>query len=690
MSSACGSGEISDPEARLSAEPPVLELGAVRVGGAARADLRLLSIAPRRVRLTSVEVVGALAEDVRVQVAPAELAPAAPGVVEVVFTPASFGSRLGVLAVRTAEGDALDVPVSGTGVPATLQLGPSALDFGRVPVGQSVQRVVSAQNVGEAPVRLVAITRDPGTSSEFEADLATQVTIAPGRASTFTVVYRPIDAGRDEGRLVLVDPDLDGALPVVEVRGEGLSSPLEVAPAALGFPSAVVGVPTRRPVRVSNVDSAAIELAPPRILGDGAAAYAVTPAEGWPRRLGPGEDLGLELTYLPTAPGEATAELRISAFGAAAPVVVPLEGLARRPVTPVARVEPAAVDFGPVERGRAHRAPLVLLDDGTVALEVRAARAQAPLAIVRALPEGARLEPGHWHAFDLELRAETLGAFTSTVVIETTDPARPTIEVPVRAEVVEGPRRRAVVWGPTRLGRVPRGETGLGRLELAALGGLGSVLEGARWLDDAGGRFFLPDGALPGPVALPPGGRKALELAFLDVAGQPAEHVGVLELTVDGAVQTVEVRASTVPPTAGPLGLEVELLWTSSASVDLLLVEGGGGPFDAPGVVSGCSPGPDWGAAGRADDDPRWSATPGRQVVELPAPAQAQYSVYVRHVAGPAADVTARARDADGRLGAVRARLSPGQLWPAGTLDLAQASFQPGRPPAASPDPRCY
>jgi hypothetical protein len=131
--------------------------------------------------------------------------PVKPGqalVVKVAYTPQQPGTDSGSLAITDSTGKRLTIPLSGSATASVSQVTPAAstVDFGSVPVGQTVTKMVRVTNTGNVPatVSVPAVPRAPfhsryhvfaGLPFNPGYSLAIPVTFTPARAGTFSTPY---------------------------------------------------------------------------------------------------------------------------------------------------------------------------------------------------------------------------------------------------------------------------------------------------------------------------------------------------------------------------------------------------------------------------------------------------------------------------------------------------------------------
>lgn len=345
-------------------------------------------------------------------------------------------------------------------------------------------------------------------------------------------------------------------------------------------------------------------------------------------------------------------------------------------------VEPAAVDFGRVGEGREERRTVRIRSQGDAPLRIDAVSivpaaeastdgfaalgsTRTPLTL-DAVQEGVA---GGEATLTLRYAPGPASVTSAVLRLETNDSLRRVVEVPLSAAINRAPIAR--VAAPTL--SVP-----------------GSVVT----LDGSGSTD--PDGDFPLALTWSLVARPDRSEAVLDPASSPGANSTTLALDRPGiyriALQVVDAAGLAAAPRVHELvavqgdPLEVELVWDHPvADLDLLLLrEGDAVPVDDVDPPLACSwhtPRPDWGVAGRTEDDPRHEgdklAGYGPERVRYAAPVEGAYRVAVRYRSAQSvvrpeqlpADAVVRIKV---RGVVVRERahrlLAPGEVWDAGTV----------------------
>jgi hypothetical protein len=217
------------------------------------------------------------------------------------------------------------------------RISPTALDFGDIQVGHSLQQRVDVVNVSGAPV---TVSMTGGAAGAFGGSQNCQGnTLAPGASCQITYTFSPTAPG-------VVTATTGGTVNdqafSFSFRGVGVPARFRISPTSLDFGTLQVGTSLQQSVTVTNVgtDPAVISMA-----GGAAGAFGGSQnCQG--NTLAPGASCQITYTFSPTAPGVVTATTGGTVNDQAFSFSMRGEGLAPR-----FRITPFAFDFGPVDVG---------------------------------------------------------------------------------------------------------------------------------------------------------------------------------------------------------------------------------------------------------------------------------------------------------------------------------------------------
>jgi outer membrane protein assembly factor BamB len=191
---------------------------------------------------------------------------------------------------------------------------PNPLDFGNVPIGGSEVLPLKLTDLGGLPLQISSVTLVQGNDAgpaQFTFAALTNVkqpfgtTVAPGDDASVNIQFAPNQGGEQTATLV-IDSNSNG-IPVYNVilKGNGINVSIVVQPTSLDFGNVQVGTTSKLSVTLTNKGSSTsdpIIVSP--VTGTQAADFAWT---GTPIALGPNQSFTLEVSFTPTAQGQASA-----------------------------------------------------------------------------------------------------------------------------------------------------------------------------------------------------------------------------------------------------------------------------------------------------------------------------------------------------------------------------------------------
>ncbi|TQF11164.1 choice-of-anchor D domain-containing protein, partial [Myxococcus llanfairpwllgwyngyllgogerychwyrndrobwllllantysiliogogogochensis] len=201
----------------------------------------------------SYRVEGAVSSIPNVSVPPFEpftLGAGAEREIEVHFKPDVEGSVQGSLELLTDADSQGEVPVSGRGVKAFLEVPDTELDFGNVSMGFVEMRQVTVRNTSDVDTAL-GLSVQGADADQFTAERGEPEMLAPGEQRVLSVAFAPRRLGFATAELRVVV--CEGCEPaVVPLKGMGVASKLEVTPLRLDFGRVALGASAEQSITVRN------------------------------------------------------------------------------------------------------------------------------------------------------------------------------------------------------------------------------------------------------------------------------------------------------------------------------------------------------------------------------------------------------------------------------------------------------
>ncbi len=257
-----------------------------------------------------------------------------------------------------------------------------------------------------------------------------------------------------------------------------------------------------------------------------------------------------------------------------------------------------------------------IFNGGNAALTVTGvslkAGSSADFGIIGIPPLPKTLNPGK-HSFTIVSFSENEGG-TGTLLVESTDPATPVLEVPLSSHLKgsNGPKEPCAAIKPSALnfGTVVRGETKTLSAELVNCGKDTDLtltkITRSNFLFIELSQEMQVDPEPPMPLTLPPGGTLPINVTYAPLLAGP--DIGYFLFHTDDPNEPtlqLDVSGLGVAPPIEELGLTIKVSWDADlCDIDSHLIEPGGSFFDCDTDCHFGNPAPDWGVKGDWKDDP--------------------------------------------------------------------------------------
>jgi hypothetical protein len=303
----------------------------------------------------------------------------------------------------------------------TLEVTPSPIIFGCTLGGEDSTRTFVVRNTGATDVTIQEFL----APAEFTAPSTRDVIVPAGGQIEEVLHFTPLSAGpaSPSGSLILRTADGDLLVPIA---GEiGAEPTIGVSLSRLDFGDVTVGSIVELCITVSNPSCREIEVFSAAVSHP---AFSITRVFPTPRILGPFEQHPVCVTFSPTTPGDVVDELVFEgALGKRA--VVRLFG---RGVRSEISVEPAAVNFGPIEVGSSSAEIVVEIvnrgqQSATIAPGLAVSGANPGDFVVTSAPLPFDVGPGERVPLRLSFTPTALGTRTAEIVLNNSSDIDPVI-----------------------------------------------------------------------------------------------------------------------------------------------------------------------------------------------------------------------------------------------------------------------
>ncbi len=127
--------------------------------------------------------------------------------INVIFKPTNTGARAGTLSVTdNASGSPQKAALTGTGVIAAVNLAPTSLNFGKIPVGTtSTPMTVTLSNTGTGTLLISSMALTGPNPADYAQTNNCSSSVDPGANCTITITFTPGTTGNRNATLAITD-----------------------------------------------------------------------------------------------------------------------------------------------------------------------------------------------------------------------------------------------------------------------------------------------------------------------------------------------------------------------------------------------------------------------------------------------------------------------------------------------------
>ncbi|MCC7383023.1 MAG: choice-of-anchor D domain-containing protein [Deltaproteobacteria bacterium] len=317
-----------------------------------------------------------------------------------------------------------------------IEVEPTALAFGQVPLGATRRLTVAVRNPGTAALEIAAID----ATMPFRAAI-TETSLRPGGSAQIEVVYGATAEGQAAGQLLIHSNADEQPVVTVSLSGEGVAGYVEVDPKSIDLRNTTVGGSRGAEIVAINRGLAPISgrIVPLGFLRiEHFALTGLASFEAGPYGVAARGEARFALDYRPREIGDDNGRILFETCGDGCGVEV--EVLASG-VSAAIRIEPPELDFGEVGLGDVRSGAVTIHNDGAVAVEVRTLRVagSADATAMTARPLPAMLDARSSLAISVDYRPTAATELNAQLIIETGDPGLPRAVISLQGHGI-GPR----------------------------------------------------------------------------------------------------------------------------------------------------------------------------------------------------------------------------------------------------------
>lgn len=273
---------------------------------------------------------------------------------------------------RNASDNPYEIPVTGRGVAARLEVDPNPVSLGTIKVRDSRSQIVTLRNRGFTNLKIEQVSLAAGGSPDITLDplRANGANLAPGGSTTVLVQCRPSQQQVSVRLLEVISNSYQTPYIVVPIDCTGEAATASVFPSAVDFGMVRRGGKELRPLEVCNTGRVSLIINDLRFENPAGCCFAhdqLASGIGLPLNLDPGECAYFQISFEPSNVGPARASLRVVSTDIPNLPSVNLSGTGGEPII---RIEPTALAIPDAEVGFPQTGELMVYNDGNMDLNV--------------------------------------------------------------------------------------------------------------------------------------------------------------------------------------------------------------------------------------------------------------------------------------------------------------------------------
>ena len=360
------------------------------------------------------------------------------------FTVEFQPSKVGNLTKTVQFGDNAEylvaMNVGGEGVdPGSLDLNPSAVNFGNVKIGASQSTNVTLSNSGATDLTISQASLSGAAFSM--GNLTLPLTLAPGASTSLSVTFAPTGQGTFTGSVTFT---ADAAAQskaqakraqakaqpsettVLALSGNGVNpqGTLSANPTSIAFGNVQIGNTGSKSETLTNTGAGPVTISQANVTGTG---YSIT-GLSLPATLNPNQSVTFTAKFAPANAGAVSGNIAVVSDASNSPLNIPLSGTGVAPGQLGAN--PTSVSFGNVVIGTNKTLSETLTNTGGSSLTISAATITGSGMSISGLTLPVTLNAGQSTTFSVKFSPTAAGAVSGNLTI-TSNGSNPTLTIPV-------------------------------------------------------------------------------------------------------------------------------------------------------------------------------------------------------------------------------------------------------------------
>ncbi|MCB9640227.1 MAG: choice-of-anchor D domain-containing protein [Myxococcales bacterium] len=437
--------------------------------------------------------------------------------VKIRYAPQGAGaasSYLSIVHTGRNVGDTGDtrVPVRSSQVSGALFASPNPLDFGKVAPDQSKTLTLTLTNQGQADVQVRSSSWEGNAEGAFtlEKDITYPTTLKPGESAKLDVKYTP-KGHQSEAALSFVH-DASAQPLVVRIVGERDAPRIILEPVRLLFDDVPTGSQGKRTFVIRNAGSQPLVVSGVNLSPTTAKEFTLDGLPSFPLTLEADKTQQITVSYTAVEPKPAGGSVEVSS---------------NDPDTPTATVALEVQPSGCILNALPTQLLFLRSEDKTVTLSNQgnkdctlkkasfSATTSREFDFVQAPQVPAVIAPGKILEFKVRFTKADDNADEGRLVLETDDPLRPTLEIPLLSrDPSSSPCELRAIPSTLSFGFVPTGASRPGKVQVENIGYEDCTLFQANLTVNPSQVFSLQTTLDTQGEKIPPGQRFVLDLAY--------------------------------------------------------------------------------------------------------------------------------------------------------------------------------
>ena len=413
--SGCGGVAVNSgtTTSQLRISDSTIDFGSVALNTTSTKSLTLVSAGTAAVTVNSVTLAGTGFAVSGISF-PATLIPGQTVTVQVGFNPTVAGLATGTISISTDSnvGTTSKVTLTGTGAPAPtpqLTLSARSLDFGNISLNTASAQTLTLTSSGNAALTVNSVAF---TGAGFAISGATfPATLNPGESLPLQLSFDPTVMGAAIGTITISSNSASESTSTVNLTGTGMAAQLALSAATLDFGDVNLNTTSANNLSLTSSGNTPLTVNAVTLTG---ATFSISGAN-FPATLNPGQSLTLQVSFDPTAAGDATGIMSIASNSVSgSKSTVNLRGSGK---SPQLTVNASSLDFGNVNLNTTATKALTLISSGNTALTVNAVAVSGAGFAISGSTFPAKLNPGQSLTLQASFDPTVAGAATGNVTI---------------------------------------------------------------------------------------------------------------------------------------------------------------------------------------------------------------------------------------------------------------------------------